>query len=83
MFRDLEILTGSRVIATDGEIGKVTDFLFNDQSWTIGYLVVDVRSWLIRRDVVLAVAAVKKSDWSKKVFQTRRPGSRCADEPGR
>jgi hypothetical protein len=34
MFRDLQTLTGSRVIATDGEIGKVTDFLFNDQSVT-------------------------------------------------
>lgn len=81
MFRDLETLTGSRVIATDGEIGKVTDFLFNDQSWTIGYLVVDVRSWLIRRDVILAVAAVKEPDWSKKVFQLQLTREQVRDRP--
>jgi uncharacterized protein YrrD len=81
MFRDLETMTGSRVIATDGEIGKVTDFLFNDQSWTIGYLVVDVRRWLIRRDVVLAVAAVKEPDWSKKVFQIQLTREQVRDSP--
>ncbi len=81
MFRDLETLTGSRVIAADGEIGKVTDFLFSDQSWTIGYLVVDVRSWLIRRDVVLAVAAVKESDWSKKVFRIQLTRDQVRDSP--
>ena len=81
MFRDLGPLTGSRVIATDGEIGKVTDFLFDDQSWTIGYLVVDVRNWLIRPDVVLAVAAVKEPDWSKKIFRIQLTREQVCDSP--
>jgi uncharacterized protein YrrD len=81
MFRDLQTLTGSRVIATDGEIGKVTDFLFNDQSWKIDYLVVDVRRWLIRRDVVLAVAAVNEPDWSKNVFQLQLTTEQVRDSP--
>jgi hypothetical protein len=46
MFHDLETLTGSSVIATDGEMGSIRNFLFDDQSWTIRYLVVDVGSWL-------------------------------------
>ncbi len=81
MFHDLKTLTGSVVVATDGEIGKVTDFLFNDQSWTIGYLVVDVRRRLIRRDVVLTVAAVKEPDWSKKVFQLQLTREQVRDSP--
>ena len=55
MLRSLEDLTDASVIATDGEIGKVRNFLFDDQSWTIRYLIVDVGSWLTRRDVVISV----------------------------
>ena len=32
--------------ATDGEIGKVKEFYFDDQSWTIRYLIVETGSWL-------------------------------------
>ena len=34
--------SGSSVIATDGEMGSIRNFLFDDQRWTIGYLVIDV-----------------------------------------
>jgi hypothetical protein len=30
----------------DGEMGSVSDFLFDDQSWMIRYLAVDVGGWL-------------------------------------
>jgi len=68
MLHDLNTLTGSSVIATDGEMGSIRNFLFDDQSWTIRYLVVDVGSWLTRRAVVLAITAVEQPDWVKKTF---------------
>jgi len=68
MFHDLESLTGSSVSAVDGEIGSVRNFFFDDQSWTIRYLVVDVGNWLTRRSVILAVSAVEKPDFTKKTF---------------
>ena len=68
MLHDLNALTGSLVIATDGEMGSIRNFLFDDQSWTIRYLVVDVGGWLMRRAVVLAIAAVEQPDWVKKTF---------------
>jgi len=43
MLHDLDTLTGSSIIATDGEMGSIRNFLFDDQSWTIRYLVVDPR----------------------------------------
>jgi uncharacterized protein YrrD len=70
MLHSLQDLTGASVIATDGEIGKVCNFLFDDQSWMIHYLVVDVGSWLSRRDVVIAVTAIEQPDWVKKIFRT-------------
>jgi uncharacterized protein YrrD len=68
MLHDLNALTGSLVIATDGEMGSIRNFLFDDQSWTVRYLVVDVGGWLTRRAVVLAIAAVEQPDWVKKTF---------------
>jgi hypothetical protein len=66
MLHDLSALIESRVIATDGESGRVRDFLFNDQSWKALYLVVDVGNWLQRCDVVLPIAALEKPDWANR-----------------
>ena len=38
-------ITGPRVQATDGPPGNVDDLLFDDQSWTVRYLIVDTRPW--------------------------------------
>jgi uncharacterized protein YrrD len=68
MLRSLEDLIGVSVIATNGEIGKICNFLFDDQSWTIRYLVVDVGNWLARRDVVISVSAIGPPDWEARAF---------------
>ena len=39
-------LEGFGISATDGDIGKVHDFFFDDQSWHVRYLVADTRHWL-------------------------------------
>ena len=58
-------------MATDGEIRKVCNFLFDDQSWMIRYLVVDVGSWLARRDVVISVSSIEEPVWKAKNFRAR------------
>ena len=81
MLHDLATLTGSDVIATDGGIGKVGDFLFDDQSWTIRYLAVDVTSWLTRRDVVLAMTAVEQPNWMKKTVRVHLTKEQIRNSP--
>ncbi len=71
MLHSLNALLGASVIATDGRMGKVESFLFDDQSWTIRYLVVDVGSWLERRYVLLSTAALERLDWDNKTFHVR------------
>ena len=46
MLYDLNALIGSPVIAKNGETGSIHDFLFDDQSWKVLYLVVYVGNWL-------------------------------------
>lgn len=47
-------LIGKKLAATDGEIGHIKDFFFDDNNWTIRYLVVNTGSWLSSRLVLLA-----------------------------
>jgi hypothetical protein len=66
MLCELKALIGSPVVATDSEMGSVRNFLFDDLSWKVRYLVVDVGNWLKRRDVVLPISTLEKPDWANK-----------------
>lgn len=81
MLYDLNALIGSPVIATDGETGSVHDFLFDDQSWRVLYLVVDVGNWLHRRDVVLPIATLEKPDWTNKTCRTHLTKDQVRNSP--
>ena len=81
MLHYLESLTGSSVIATDGEIGTVRNFLFDGLSWRIHYLVVDVGTWFKRRDVVLPIAAVDPPDWAQKTFHVHLTKEQVGNSP--
>jgi len=81
MLLDLKTLTGSSVIATDGEMGKVRNFLFDDLSWTIHYLVVDAGTWFKRQDVVLAISAVEQPDREKRTINVRLTREQVRDSP--
>jgi hypothetical protein len=54
MLQNLKQLYDRKLGATDGEIGHVKDFYFDDTSWSIRYLVADTGSWLSGRQVLLS-----------------------------
>ena len=63
MLNKLKILKEYKLKSLDGEIGSVEDFYFDDQFWTIRYLVANTGSWLTGRKVLLspyALGAVNK-----------------------
>lgn len=53
----------SSLEATDGEIGKITSFYFDDDTWTIRYMVVKTGSWLSGRKVLISTDAISKDSW--------------------
>lgn len=53
MLHKFSDLRGYTIQATDGEIGRVTDLLFDDRSWVVRWLVVEAGSWLSSREVLL------------------------------
>lgn len=61
MLHKTDKMRGFHIVAADGEIGHVDDFLVDERDWSVQYLVVDTSNWiggrtvLISRDVVDAI----------------------------
>jgi hypothetical protein len=49
--------------ATDGELGTVKEFYFDDENWGIRYLVVKTGNWLSGRHVLISPISVTRTDW--------------------
>ena len=54
MLQSIKKLIGDRLEASDGEIGHVKDFYFDDQNWVIRYVIVDTGTWVPGRQVLLS-----------------------------
>jgi uncharacterized protein YrrD len=68
VLRTIEDLEGYTIGATDGTIGHVKDFYFDDAAWIIRYLVVETGNWLSHRRVLISPSAINQPDWSEKIF---------------
>ena len=62
MLHDLKKLEKYKISATDGEIGQVNDFYFDDDKWTVRYLVVEAGTWLSSRKVLISPISVQQPD---------------------
>ena len=58
MLSKAKILKGYTLGSLDGEIGQVKEFYFDDQHWTIRYLVADTGNWLTGRQVLISPYAL-------------------------
>ena len=50
--------------ATDGDIGHVEDFIVDDETWTIRYLVVDTKNILPGKNVLISPMWVESINWA-------------------
>jgi hypothetical protein len=82
MLRDLAHLSNHRVRALDGDIGAVHDLLFDDQQWTVRYLVVDTRPWMPSRRVLISPVTAARVDWASHRLRVRLTRDQVKDGPG-
>ncbi len=81
MKRSLKELEGFTLRETDGEIGKVEDFYFDDQSWTIRYLIVRTGGWLSDRKVLISPSVLLQADWENKEFPVNLTKKQIENSP--
>jgi PRC-barrel domain len=82
MLRTANGLDGFTIGATDGTIGQVADFYFDDQSWTVRYLVVDTGGWLAGRNVLISPISVRHIDWANQTIHVALTKSQVEASPG-
>jgi sporulation protein YlmC with PRC-barrel domain len=70
-----------RLHATDGLIGSIKDFYFDDEKWTLRYFVVRTGSWLMGRDVLISPIAIKGLDESAGEIQVDLTKDKIQNSP--
>jgi hypothetical protein len=81
MLQNIKELYGNKLAATDGDIGHVKDFFFDDKTWVIRYLVADTGSWLTGRLVLLSPHAFGRLDQDGKILPVNLTKKQIENSP--
>ena len=60
MLHKVKDLSGDRIAARDGEIGRLDQVYFDDQEWRVRYFVVDTGGWLSSRKVLISPLSIER-----------------------
>jgi hypothetical protein len=62
-------VSGHHIQALDGEIGHVQDFIIDDETWAIRYLIIDTHNWWPGKKVLVSPQWIESVSWGeRKVF---------------
>jgi len=61
--RSTSAVSGYDIQASDGEIGHVEDFVINDETWAIRYLVIDTQNWLPGKKILISPQWIERVSW--------------------
>ncbi|WP_153557496.1 PRC-barrel domain-containing protein [Roseimaritima sediminicola] len=67
--------------ADDDSIGHVEDFVLDDHSWSIRYLVIDTRNWLPGRKVMVAPQWIERISWTEAAVHIAMTRQQILDSP--
>lgn len=81
MLRNASAIKGYAIAATDGRLGTVSDFLFDDASWLVRWLVVDTGKWLSGRKVLLPPSVLGHIDPNGNEFAVSLTMQQVKDSP--
>ena len=67
--RSTRAVTTYDIQASDGELGHVGDFVIDDHTWAIRYLIIDTRNWWPGKKVLVSPRWITRVSWEEsKVF---------------
>jgi len=69
------------ILASDGEIGHVEDFLIEDEDWSIHYLVVDTKNWWPGKSVLISPLSVRNIEWNNRRVSLGATRQKVKDSP--
>jgi len=81
MLRSLKDLEHYTVSATDGDLGSVTNFLLDDERWTVRYLVVETGGFFTGRRVLISPAFFQRAEWATRRFHLALTRDKIKNSP--
>ena len=81
MLHNISDLKGYTIRATDGEIGAVQDFYFDDERWVVRYLIVDTGKWLPGRKVLLSPFSIARADAKQQMVHVKLSKEQIENSP--
>jgi hypothetical protein len=74
-------LKGLVIRATDGELGTVDEFYFDDETWAVRYLTVETGGWLGGRQVLISPISIVHTDWQARRLDVRLTKKQVENSP--
>jgi hypothetical protein len=81
MLQLVSALKGFAIVAKDDAIGTVSDFLFDDRTWKVRWLVVDTGRWLKGRKVLVHPSAIGDADYGQRELHVALTKAQVKDSP--
>lgn len=81
MLNALSSLKGFEICAKDGSLGTVSDFLFDDSTWKVRWMVVDTGRWLTGRKVLVHPSAVISAEYGARSLSVALTKSQVEASP--
>lgn len=66
MLRSMQDLKDYTIAATDGDIGEVKDFYFDNEAWVIRYFIVETGDWFFSRKVLITPFSIQRPEWEQR-----------------
>lgn len=69
--RSVDAVRNYHIEATDGAVGHVEDFVIDEATWAVRYLLINTRNWLPGRKVIISPQQIREVSWlNSSVFVT-------------
>jgi hypothetical protein len=82
MIRSAKDMNRFEIVATDGRVGAIDDFYFDDQRWAIRYVVVDTGRWLSGRRVLVSPLSISRAEWGEQRLRLSISREQAENAPG-
>jgi len=81
MLRSMKDMEDYTIGASDGVIGRVRDYYFDDEAWVIRYLVVDTGDESTQHKVLISPISIGQPNWSEKILPVSLTRSQVQKSP--
>jgi sporulation protein YlmC with PRC-barrel domain len=81
MQHSISSMIGYAIRATDGDLGKVDEFYFDDETWAVRYMVVETGNWLSGRKVLISPIAYGRPELESRTISVNLTCAQVCSSP--